>query len=1526
MCCVQYPGNKMRTKHLLLVMLWWVHSTAMDSCGEGYKLLDQNSNRCVQCEFHSTPRMVHEIMAEQTVSPKSTPSIVIAGTYAQYGKYFYEDKCTNKIQPCDEDQIYSLYTPLHSSSNNPAAYPARGPANCLSRAVCDSPGQYRGPYPKYTCTLCGGNEQARPQRTSNTGYGVDRYATCECSKGASWDKDQGCVSCPVDMFKNITGNTECIKCARGVVSNEAIGKTSESECLYCRNGTLQVKIYTNTPDSPARLRCERCPHSLADLIDLWKKFYLQDHTTARHKIQIYMDYNEADGTGSRRFFHDFYWNPSVCGHGLMPFDAGTALSTGFGSVKTWSELVLPRTQCDEGESDENTMDKTVANNKCVECSPGKFKPTQDVFDNVECRDFQKCSMEIQSSANAGKIPYTLGRSQNDTYSHTTGRKKKPHCVFSEYTPFMYPQMPSPEVSYSYHDHIEANILHDDNVKSCGTPGPNAVDFLLRLWKSDDVRLPLLYNDTTCRMGCKKGHEFSHTVGGEPECNVCQKGKYKAHIDDTHACVREACKCQQCEPGKYAPQTGAQTCTLCPLGFYCNGGEHIKKCLSPGSASDGVCTPQNSYLTECAEGETSQNCVECPQFTKSKTLINVNSWTEFEHMHCRGTETCTWKDGKYWNYESGTCKSCVVVQNALPAQWLDTHACMPICASEYYLHFAPSSNPDTDRAYKCQPCHKNYADVCGSDPREQPHYVAPLCHSNLDTQCLSCVGVCGPLHMSRGNSIGNGITRCGCACVLNAGNGYAVHDVTVSAALWVSVSPTDIVKQLMSQNIHNSSVKTCLRWSPDAVDLCARMDTASVLDLDTDYTAKGLTPEQWPTIYCRPMTAKCGPRAIFGSQLFPHEGNYMSDNFVAPTDAEYECHCMSGFFGVYNSLDSLVECKPCNGFGSTSHRGTQKQEGCHCDAGFALMKNGPITQPCQPCAQHNTSHNNYYCPGGLPNMMLWQIVGHAFFSNATMPQSFSCEPDKYGTCECPKQTNVRNKQFATNAIDCRPEKGYKTDDSNVLTRCDTSEEGAPESKVNIWTDDINKPFQCHATCGRGALMKSPSAFCRCDLNTGYTFPTPHDNECVCAPGWHLPGPDEACEPCPASSYCEGADTPPTRCPVDMFSPSKSRNKEQCRCVPGNYMSINEDPAQKYRNYICRECPVDKYCAEGCQESFKSQTPLYIIGQCEIINARNSFFDTGGFLAPDSGMAMPEFCKVGEQKTKIQTTRTTQGKFKCESGAKRWTSDKQTTRRHTAVLLNILTHKDIAGKFYDQSADDVKQAFELYNPDWEEVLDGVRFDQDISTDKNVEQVHGPGGGIQLTDSRLRIVFEYAVVFVAALQVLCAPPEVLVLNTENTISRLDKAFVCKDVSGNGAHVVNRIHSLPGQKPLGYMSFVDRASHQNPTELESAETHLPWVVALDCTRNTDVRIRQNENITCDVCDVGNGAQLRVKHVALVQLSRDTDTAVTMTTFVVFMDTATQHFWSHSPNQAVYGRNLLIDVNTSGSLIFAQVVEPRVL
>lgn len=426
-----------------------------------------------------------------------------------------------------------------------------------------------------------------------------------------------------------------------------------------------------------------------------------------------------------------------------------------------------------------------------------------------------------------------------------------------------------------------------------------------------------------------------------------------------------------------------------------------------------------------------------------------------------------------------------------------------------------------------------------------------------------------------------------------------------------------------------------------------------------------------------------------------------------------------------------------------------------------------------------------------------------------------------------------------------------------------------------------------------------------------------SSCACAPGWYTTATVEGtveCAECLPGFYCHGGLWQPERCPVDMLSPRGTKSKRGCRCHAGYYRIRDDNDGEV--EWLCIRCKKYAYCAAGCVTfSPEDLGSITMLGLCSVTSDRVSVFVNSVY-----GMTYPEYCWAGEQAVK---------KHGCLVGASRYilnTDTHMVTMKNAALLLNYIVKNEIS----KTSEDGLEDLYSLYNPMWVDVVLGIEIGiEEPNTiilnpfDVSLMYVRGPGDDpvmlwvdkytLESTATSLETVFEYGIVHVAALQVLCGAQSVLVLRPVSARgSRLDNSTMCVDMTPYQLRVVHRALALPAQKTLGVNGFVDHASLVSTDELVLSEYHVPWSVVVVC----NAEYASHANVTCESCDSNMGQNLRVTRVAAGTISGG---APSVHTAVVFLDTATQHFWNSTRDTLRYGSSAS-DASRMGALLFATV------
>ena len=570
------------------------------------------------------------------------------------------------------------------------------------------------------------------------------------------------------------------------------------------------------------------------------------------------------------------------------------------------------------------------------------------------------------------------------------------------------------------------------------------------------------------------------------------------------------KCRECQPGTSKNLPGNTGCADCEAGKYNN----IAKSLV---------------------------CQECPDwhFSKTHTLCAPCCQTNKKYVagsDCYQPDHYIVKNACLDNKHAINLMKCdqstsALAQHPTDFQWT-------VEGIEYCTRFVMSrvncgtkSYYDGTQCVEClthdSPIKMQYFNrMCGTT--RAGVYMASSCSNNLNTMCMHCPNYPNLMVLDTANIPDDNVTesaQCKYRCKSRDGTFYVKTLGQTADMLQMSVSD---LKQVLSIGWSNS---ICIKSTVDSRLLCMTRNMELVDTRDVS-----------PQIQCVPVELSC-----------------LSKNGVLVKNlnvGSIECHCRSGFYGTYDTLDShtLVECQMCPPY-MTSITGTKNRNACFCQSGYYHDDDSQNSDICFQCG-----HPAHYCPGGL-DIATFDSSG---IVNSEEKSNELAEKYKLGRNRllCPTYTSVKT-NIAKNKMECVATDNVKFDTkTRTYIKCDV--QPYISAIFTKWLPSVDG-LLCQRECVFPSTRQNSDGNCRCDSNAGYRFSN-ESQTCQCKPGYFLL--DDVCTICPPNSYCPGGTAQNILCRGDSLSDVGSDNVGQCYCFDGF--------AKESQFAMCLRCKVRFKC--------------------------------------------------------------------------------------------------------------------------------------------------------------------------------------------------------------------------------------------------------------------------------------------------------------------------------------------------------------
>ena len=1104
-------------------------------------------------------------------SPYKQPKVEEANKYGPCPKGHYCEEGTENPTPCPTGS----YNPSEGAYNSDQCLP------CPSGWACPNTGTFE------VTVKCRQGFYCEESSTSREPSGKECTAGHKCPEGSS--KQQ---KCPAGKYQDQSGQADCKECPPGYYCPPGTSDYSVNICpegFYCPAGTKYSK---ENPCPISKYNPNQAQSSAASCLDC--------------DPGKYCDKKGADSVGGS------------CDAGFYCTSASPTPRPEDGS--TYGGRCDPGYYCPQGSSAK------------IPCTAGKYCPNYEMATpEGDCKAGYFCSGQSTTPTPTG----TGGDICPEMYYCPPGSSNKVKCDTGKYLPYKGASASSECLDCTPGFYCDGDVGTPRKTCTAGyyCPGgdispTNECDRGHYCPAGSADQIPCTageYQDLTRQDTCKDCTAGNYCEEGAIAEVMCPKGYYcpaKTGYRYTNPCplgkynpnkgAEDSDACQNCDPGKYCDQLGAEIFTnVCDEGYYCVAGSTSAKPISglcdkgyycpTGSGSEQPCDP-GKYCNKKGLGSPSGSCFAgyyCVSEAVSPTPTDGTTGDI-----CSAGKYCTAGSSQEFDCPTGTY---------YPSQGLGDSSNCIICPHGEYCASTGLTSPTgkCSNGFVCQPGVSGGKDsqtpVDGICPVghycEEGTYVAVPCemgYHNPDTQQHECT-------QCPAGSYCEGVTATPQDCPL----GYECP----AGTRFDKEHPCG--EGEFSDTVGKSACETCTAGrqcnnaAEDADELCPQYK------------------------YCPAGT---------GYGLICPDGTYNKDNegLAASTDCT---SCPAGQYCVDGRISGQCEAGYYCILGSptpTPDSPIDEAKGKLCPPGHYCEKGTVIPTQCpqgkfrrDPGARQINDCTDCppgsYCLSGEPEPKLCD-------------KGYYCPPDAQDKIPCPKRT-YNDQEGADDADSCKicpagylcNQEGiadYKKHPCKIGYFCVEGAVGytpCPPGTLGGY-DTLGAVGECEPCPGGYYCLGSSNEQTRCSVGT--YCPLGSSGEIPCPPGFICDEGTEVPEPCPIGYYCPMYDrtdlsqyldpnvtitedcVPGTVCQGSAFYPQSCRpgtyakNNSCIDCAPGTYSdgfdssycktceagyictggAIREDPRNKYSDGGY-PCPAGYYCPAGATSATACPVTTY-----------------------------------------------------------------------------------------------------------------------------------------------------------------------------------------------------------------------------------------------------------------------------------------------------------------------------------------------
>lgn len=534
-----------------------------------------------------------------------------------------------------------------------------------------------------TCSLCPANTDAP--------VGSGKLSSCICNSGYTGSDGMTCNACPAGTFKPANGSAPCSKCAPGTYSG-AIAAVDSATCVTCPVGSSSDEAsslvthctcllgYTAPSNG---LACTACPagmfkptrgtaactacasgkysegsaaFDISTCLTCPSNTYAPASSGLLTKCTCNAGYTGADGTAC-----------VACPTGSYKSFTGAGVCTECSAGKYSAEpAAVSQTYCKSCAQYANSPSGSSSISACI-CQVGYYGPSLGPC--VPCERGSWCALGRRNTCSANSDAPAQSTSQS---SCTCNAGFSPPVADGPCTPCSsnkYKETWDNATCTTCPANSESERVGSDSHFLCGCKpgyygplGGSCTQCEAGFYCARGVKVacPAFTTSIPGSTGATACHAMpSYTCNSGEACNLCPLDRYcpggpqpnvfacpvgtqaPQGMFSSSSCVTPANECSDanaersfggacsCRRGYYGDVPAGQSCSLCPQGFYCPGGNTRLSCQAYSSSANGssfsancICNPgyalSGSSCVQCVAGKWCYSGAinDCPQNTNS----------------------------------------------------------------------------------------------------------------------------------------------------------------------------------------------------------------------------------------------------------------------------------------------------------------------------------------------------------------------------------------------------------------------------------------------------------------------------------------------------------------------------------------------------------------------------------------------------------------------------------------------------------------------------------------------------------------------------------------------------------------------------------------------------------------------------------------------------------------------------------------------------------------------------------------------
>eukprot|EP00961_Rhodomonas_salina_P292535 3933019-Rhodomonas_salina.1 len=688
--------------------------------------------------------------------------------------------------------------------------------------------------------------------------------------------------------------------------------------------------------------------------------------------------------------------------------------------------------------------------------------------------------------------------------------------------------------------------------------------------------------------CSAGYYRSGNESNSPFCQPCLPDHYCSGDGAMASCpdANSAADAQTvsvsgctCNAGFEGENGGS--CTLCTVGWYCEGGSHRAQCISnsisdAGASSADACTCKPGFYGSQLSGM----CTVCPvgQWCPGGAIVSLAHACP-GHATTSGTGASTLQEcfcvAGYVN-DTGTCIACPV-DHYCPSGGGTLAACPAHSDTGSFAGATSATDCLCSEGYKgeaggpCVACNTAENEVCPGGGAGvlwcPPHSTARAGAATVsDCECDPGFvgndgGQCEPCESDSYCVGGNASVQCPLNSGTLSGGASSLQDCVCKSGFWGAVGEPCAICPAGSYCAGGGEnvISACPEHSSSNAQAWHLGDCACVAGFYGALVCTVCPVDQ----YCR------GGADVNACPQHAHT------NIGGGATSATECACEAGWYGADGSVCTLCDAGYYCGGSIARHRcgdhsvsmeGATDESACRCVAGYFFDAN--VTGDCVRCL------DDHYCEGDALDR---RILPKPCPSNLTTAASGAASVD---ACICiPGFFGVGGVEGCD---ECPPDRFCEG--GNSVSSCPShshpSQEGGSSENVCVCNRGYvgrNATSCSLVAVGYYSLGGEISIQCPSDSSTAFTGADSKDG-CVCNAGFYRStGVDWSCLACPMGSYCAGGGGAGIHaCPLHMVTMNTmATSLDECFCGAGYFLK-NTSLDGVGIDVICDACNIDKYC--------------------------------------------------------------------------------------------------------------------------------------------------------------------------------------------------------------------------------------------------------------------------------------------------------------------------------------------------------------